>query len=322
MNDAVTLQKVHYPLTPSVAHLMEHSMYQTEEFECMKTVPLEDLLSKVFQPYKKLKFEEGDSVANSKRVFLLYFPEDPVFAKWFLTCDICFEQVDQLHRASHCCKGNVCLNCLQQYLRVKIEEKTAQIKCPVCKKEMEFEDIMRVVDDALRDEYQDVLFQKVLRDMPNYCHCPMPNCKGGGVFEPNQSFVVCDSCGSSICPHCHEEFHFSVTCKARKEWKLVNNTAEAETEQWKRKKSKNCPECKSPIEKTVGCDHMTCSVCRYEFCWQCMEKYYDGHIREKHQQTSSVQVVIQTSFVQTSTSQLIDALRQRRMPMQANKSVR
>lgn len=34
-----------------------------------------------------------------------------------------------------------------------------------------------------------------------------------------------------------------------------------------------CPKCKVRIEKDGGCDHMTCSQCSYQFCFQCSANY-------------------------------------------------
>lgn len=35
----------------------------------------------------------------------------------------------------------------------------------------------------------------------------------------------------------------------------------------------SCPGCKVFIEKTGGCDHITCSQCSYEFCYGCSADY-------------------------------------------------
>ena len=43
--------------------------------------------------------------------------------------------------------------------------------------------------------------------------------------------------------------------------------------------TKPCPKCGTKIEKNAGCMHMTCSKCRYEFCWLCMGDY-KNHSKE------------------------------------------
>ncbi|KAI4836058.1 RCC1/BLIP-II protein, partial [Aureobasidium sp. EXF-8845] len=34
-----------------------------------------------------------------------------------------------------------------------------------------------------------------------------------------------------------------------------------------------CPKCNVPIEKDGGCDHMTCTQCNFQFCYQCSANY-------------------------------------------------
>lgn len=35
--------------------------------------------------------------------------------------------------------------------------------------------------------------------------------------------------------------------------------------------------CKLKIQKNQGCNHMTCGVCRYEWCWVCNSDFYLPH---------------------------------------------
>lgn len=55
---------------------------------------------------------------------------------------------------------------------------------------------------------------------------------------------------------------------------------EEKLEGWAKEKGgvKFCPVCKTKIEKNEGCNHMTCIVCSYEFCWHCLN--YAGNDAE------------------------------------------
>ena len=59
-----------------------------------------------------------------------------------------------------------------------------------------------------------------------------------------------------------------VDCETVSRW-IVKNSAESENLNWILANTKQCPKCKRPIEKNQGCMHMTCSQCRFEFCWLC-----------------------------------------------------
>jgi hypothetical protein len=43
---------------------------------------------------------------------------------------------------------------------------------------------------------------------------------------------------------------------------------------------KNCPGCKTPTQKTYGCDHMKCTVsnCWVDWCWACSKEFLAGNI--------------------------------------------
>jgi len=51
---------------------------------------------------------------------------------------------------------------------------------------------------------------------------------------------------------------------------------DSETSNWICANTKDCPKCKSAIEKNGGCNHMTCRQCAHEWCWLC-HRPWKGH---------------------------------------------
>jgi len=39
----------------------------------------------------------------------------------------------------------------------------------------------------------------------------------------------------------------------------------------------NCPSCSIWTEKLIGCNHLKCPSCKYEWCWLCDGKYSGNH---------------------------------------------
>ena len=40
---------------------------------------------------------------------------------------------------------------------------------------------------------------------------------------------------------------------------------------------KQCPICKIYTEKNEGCNHMTCTECKFQWCWLCEGEYNENH---------------------------------------------
>jgi len=81
--------------------------------------------------------------------------------------------------------------------------------------------------------------------------------------------VVCGVCRMDLCAGgCGRIYHGNTPCTA---------TLDEATIAFIQGTTKPCPQCRSQIHKTEGCNHMTCR-CRCEFCWLCgVEMPRDAH---------------------------------------------
>lgn len=85
--------------------------------------------------------------------------------------------------------------------------------------------------------------------------------------DENCEKLACEKCNTEVCFKCRAEFHGAgISCEQAGE-----NRAE-DIDLWLRANQESCmrcPLCKTPIERNGGCNHMTCALCSYEFCWAC-----------------------------------------------------
>jgi ariadne-1 len=81
--------------------------------------------------------------------------------------------------------------------------------------------------------------------------------------------ATCDTCSTCFCLKCGEEPHAPIACNDLAKWHEKCQD-ESETANWILSNTKRCPSCQKRIEKNQGCNHMTCSQCKHQFCWICM----------------------------------------------------
>jgi hypothetical protein len=117
-------------------------------------------------------------------------------------------------------------------------------------------------------------------------YCSTPDCSRFYRVSPENAAIVfdCDHCLTSICTACHTGAHDQVSCA---DAKAGRDDTDAFV-QWKSSNDvRDCPACAAPIQKSEGCDHMTCRSCGAHICWQCMRVFEKGpdvykHMTEEH----------------------------------------
>jgi IBR (half RING finger) domain-containing protein len=102
--------------------------------------------------------------------------------------------------------------------------------------------------------------------------------------DRNPPVHTCPNCFEALCTYCHVQ-HGPYSCAEYKD--IASGGQEALRKLKKELNIKDCPKCTTPIEKTEGCNHMTCWACKAHICWVCLA-VFDGsgpcykHLTEAH----------------------------------------
>ncbi|XP_027704440.1 probable E3 ubiquitin-protein ligase RNF217 [Vombatus ursinus] len=204
---------------------------------------------------------------------------DPYSPLLVLSCRVCLE--DKAIKPLTCCKKAVCEECLKRYLSSQVQLGQVEIKCPIteCNEYLEETTVLYNLphDDVIKYKY----FLELSRIDSSTKPCPQ--CKHFTTYKKrghgptptkleNKYKIQCPICQFVWCFKCHSPWHEGVNCKEYKKGdKLLRHWA-SEIEHGQRNAQK-CPKCKIHIQRTEGCDHMTCSQCNTNFCYRCGERY-------------------------------------------------
>jgi len=80
--------------------------------------------------------------------------------------------------------------------------------------------------------------------------------------------IPCPGCDTKVCLNCKKEAHPGRSCAQAAERRSENVVLDLAGRQgWQR-----CPQCQAIVERTHGCNHMTCT-CGHQFCYKCGTSY-------------------------------------------------
>jgi len=203
--------------------------------------------------------------------------------KW--QCPICFEDTvhDDVHFFEECDHG-ICKRCLKGYLTTKISSaEVLVILCPIpkCTTVISYDQFKESLDPEIFDKYLDFSVRVALQKDAECRFCPRVNCNNAVIACDAITTITCTdlNCGFTWCTICNEEAHPKMTCsKAAKKNRSTLQTKQQFAE-WIKKNAKICPNCKVKIEKSEGCNHITCKQCGYDFCYLCGGHYTTSHYK-------------------------------------------
>ncbi|KAF9266876.1 hypothetical protein L218DRAFT_996420 [Marasmius fiardii PR-910] len=200
------------------------------------------------------------------------------------SCPICLGEVERPIILS--CQHSYCRTCLSNYLFAAKDNHYFPLSClghnAKCSTLIPLyiaRDLLPIADLHALIE---AAFMVHIDTHPDEFHyCPSPDCTQ--VYRPAApgTILQCPSCLIKICPRCHVEYHEGFECPEQ-------DKGDRLFEKWAKEHGvKHCPGCKAPIERTEGCNHVTCTRCQSHICWVCMETFPRGegiysHMRAEH----------------------------------------
>jgi ariadne-1 len=185
-------------------------------------------------------------------------------------CRICYDPEDRSDTVSLGCGHGFHHTCYRDYLISEVGSGKActlahcpEIKCTQRVPRTLFSCLLPPLEFS---RYDFCVTRSFIEDSKTLRYCPSPGCDkvaiGSGI-----STIKC-SCLHSFCFRCAEEPHEPVSCEQLSAWTL-KNASESETANWILVNTKVCPACRARIEKNQGCNHMVCTMCKFDFCWIC-----------------------------------------------------
>ena len=190
-------------------------------------------------------------------------------------CEVCFEKLNKEEKDKNSlpCGHLFCTHCWFNYLKTSIlEAKVDNIVCMnhECVDEISEDFIIKHIskNQNLIEKYKKFKKRAEIIKDKNKQICPKPDCDSFLQKSNESKYVTCEN-GHTYCFECLNPPHGNKSCGLNPENEFIKWT--------KGKSVKRCPRCKMYTEKNEGCNHMTCTNCKYQWCWLCEGKYIYGH---------------------------------------------
>ena len=200
-----------------------------------------------------------------------------VIKQKIVSCDLCMDEMNENEVIENKlpCDHLFCNDCYLNFLQDKIKNnKVGKITCMQFKCPHEFDDNFIIShlgnDNILINKYKKFKLRNDLYSDANVKFCPIKNCESYAKKEGDNKYVTCLE-GHQFCFQCSKPWHGNKKCQ---------DEIDKDFKKWKRNiLVKRCPNCKFWTEKNMGCNHMTCPECKYEWCWFCSSKCDTGHFK-------------------------------------------
>ena len=195
-------------------------------------------------------------------------------------CQICFIKSKKNHPYKHLssCHCNFCSDCLTEWsfsqLTTIHNYSIEMIRCPsmYCTKSYLITDIIPILSQPCKTRVYDALAKKYCQNTSDIKNCPNTKCN-------NYGYIAEKFCNNPLgCSECDYEWedrslYFGITKIIKVLGRFLRQRNEIFSVVHKEILTKKCPNCHTNIAKYYGCPHIRCASCKFDFCWDCNQKW-------------------------------------------------
>ena len=191
-------------------------------------------------------------------------------------CPICFDTIETTSHQLEICSHSYCVECFKGMCHHAVQNKALPVVCAEdgCDIKVSVHDLMEVLHP--QDLVPGAVERFVARNEEEYKYCTTPDCMNiyciSRMPSPDEPFH-CVLCEAMICTYCHKPFHAGLPCE------LLRRAGDDGLAEWLTGDKENrglCPVCTAPIERTDGCNHINCLLCRKHICWRCKKAVFES----------------------------------------------
>ncbi|KAI2465952.1 hypothetical protein F4781DRAFT_371532 [Annulohypoxylon bovei var. microspora] len=202
-------------------------------------------------------------------------------------CSVCWGQAENPIQTQ--CGHIYCLDCFENLCMSSTTKDTAAQICCVgeaghCSKILGLPELQEHLSSTAFEELLEQSFASYVRLHPESLrYCPSVDCGYFYRISAASKMRTCPHCLVLVCTACHAQ-HGAMTCA---DYKDFSTGGYAALEKLKKDIGiKDCPKCKTPLEKIEGCNHMTCR-CGAHICWVCLKTFESStpcytHMNKEH----------------------------------------
>jgi hypothetical protein len=195
-----------------------------------------------------------------------------------MECKICFDRVEKELFTKLECGHEYCSECIIELIETATRSYSMlALVCPEirCRRKMSSNFIADKVKSAghfdCHEKFTNMNNDLLVLKDPTKLMCINMSCNY--VFsvrnKHQKQFFQCEKCKTQFCGVCKLEDHEMGLCP--------KDSTDNFRALIKERVMTYCPACHVPIEKSEGCNHMSCSICTFQFCWLCNKKFTRFH---------------------------------------------